>query len=259
MKSKFMHNTVRGISVLPILFIVMAIAVAGAIGYAMSTQTDLFLSRGDNTNIVGCTLEAKVCPDGSSVGRIGSNCAFADCPATNTNTSTDTNTAMNTNTTVNTNTAIDPKADWKTYTSAQYGYSLKYPKEWVVVSMDRLTGAEKSDGTRTVFWSKTNYKQLIPEATEWIPTADLYQFVVTYADPSREENLADKNITLLSSTAVTVDGITGTKDVFRGPFGDWTMVYVKKNGIVYSLQLPSFNDSQKALADTIMSTFTFTK
>lgn len=28
-----------------------------------------------------CTLEAKLCPDGSSVGRTGPNCEFAPCPA----------------------------------------------------------------------------------------------------------------------------------------------------------------------------------
>lgn len=28
-----------------------------------------------------CTMEAKVCPDGSSVGRTGPNCSFAPCPA----------------------------------------------------------------------------------------------------------------------------------------------------------------------------------
>jgi len=29
---------------------------------------------------VACTLEAKLCPDGSYVGRIGPNCEFAPCP-----------------------------------------------------------------------------------------------------------------------------------------------------------------------------------
>ncbi len=28
----------------------------------------------------GCTMEAKVCPDGSAVGRSGPNCEFAPCP-----------------------------------------------------------------------------------------------------------------------------------------------------------------------------------
>ncbi len=29
---------------------------------------------------VACTMEAKLCPDGSSVGRTGPNCEFAACP-----------------------------------------------------------------------------------------------------------------------------------------------------------------------------------
>lgn len=34
-------------------------------------------NSGDNA----CTADAKVCPDGSSVGREGSNCEFAACPS----------------------------------------------------------------------------------------------------------------------------------------------------------------------------------
>lgn len=34
----------------------------------------------------GCTMEAKVCPDGSTVGRTGPNCEFAACPGTGTTT-----------------------------------------------------------------------------------------------------------------------------------------------------------------------------
>ena len=30
---------------------------------------------------VACTMEAKLCPDGSAVGRTGPNCEFAACPA----------------------------------------------------------------------------------------------------------------------------------------------------------------------------------
>ena len=29
-----------------------------------------------------CTMDAKMCPDGSSVGRTGPNCEFAECPST---------------------------------------------------------------------------------------------------------------------------------------------------------------------------------
>jgi len=31
-------------------------------------------------NGIACTQEAKICPDGSAVGRIGPDCEFADCP-----------------------------------------------------------------------------------------------------------------------------------------------------------------------------------
>ena len=34
--------------------------------------------------LVACTEEAKICPDGSAVGRTGPNCEFAPCPETNT-------------------------------------------------------------------------------------------------------------------------------------------------------------------------------
>lgn len=35
---------------------------------------------------VACTLEVKICPDGSSVGRIGPRCEFAPCPNASTST-----------------------------------------------------------------------------------------------------------------------------------------------------------------------------
>jgi hypothetical protein len=54
---------------------------------------------------VACTQEAKLCPDGSYVGRTGPDCAFAACPA------------------------LD-MSSWKTYTSTVFGFSFKYPPNW---------------------------------------------------------------------------------------------------------------------------------
>lgn len=31
-------------------------------------------------NWVACTADAKICPDGTGVGRVGPNCEFAPCP-----------------------------------------------------------------------------------------------------------------------------------------------------------------------------------
>jgi predicted lipoprotein with Yx(FWY)xxD motif len=35
----------------------------------------------NNTSVKACTEEAKICPDGSAVGRTGPNCTFAPCPS----------------------------------------------------------------------------------------------------------------------------------------------------------------------------------
>lgn len=35
----------------------------------------------DNSKPVACTMDAKICPDGSAVGRVGPDCEFAACPA----------------------------------------------------------------------------------------------------------------------------------------------------------------------------------
>jgi hypothetical protein len=40
-------------------------------------------------NPVACTMEAKLCPDGSSVGRSGPNCEFSACPGASTATSSE--------------------------------------------------------------------------------------------------------------------------------------------------------------------------
>lgn len=37
-----------------------------------------------NPRIQVCTEEAKICPDGTAVGRVGPNCEFAPCPVATT-------------------------------------------------------------------------------------------------------------------------------------------------------------------------------
>lgn len=38
------------------------------------------VSNNNTNNNVACTMDAKICPDGSAVGRQGPNCEFAKCP-----------------------------------------------------------------------------------------------------------------------------------------------------------------------------------
>ena len=53
-------------------FLVVFAAALGISAYS-------FLSR-EGSGRVACTKEAKICPDGTAVGRIGPNCEFAPCP-----------------------------------------------------------------------------------------------------------------------------------------------------------------------------------
>ncbi len=60
---------------------------------------------------VACTMEAKMCPDGSAVGRTEPNCEFAPCPTQNP-------------------TVTDPTSSWRTYSSPDGTFSFRYPDDW---------------------------------------------------------------------------------------------------------------------------------
>lgn len=46
----------------------------------LDPKTDLPISDPEFDYPTACTMEAKICPDGSSVGRQGPNCDFSPCP-----------------------------------------------------------------------------------------------------------------------------------------------------------------------------------
>lgn len=60
--------------------IVLVVVVGvGAFVYRNTMERPL----GEGGGNVACTMEARICPDGSAVGRQGPNCEFAACPAPN--------------------------------------------------------------------------------------------------------------------------------------------------------------------------------
>jgi hypothetical protein len=85
-----------------ILIVVILAAIAG--GGILAYQY-WWVPKHETQKPVACTLEAKVCPDGSAVGRTGPDCEFAPCPTVK----------------------PDETANWKTYINSQYGFELKYP------------------------------------------------------------------------------------------------------------------------------------
>lgn len=74
-----------------------------------------------------CTLEAKLCPDGSAVGRTGPNCEFTPCPQI---------------TTTSPSAIPDPTANWQTYTRIS-GITFRYPNDWTEQSNFSLQPPDK--------------------------------------------------------------------------------------------------------------------
>ena len=98
-------TTIAGITI----FVVVAVfAFGGVFAYEYYLKSQI-PNPNDQQNLndqnqTACTMEAKVCPDGSSVGRTGPNCEFTECP--------------------------DQTAGWKTYTNSEYGFEFKYPRDY---------------------------------------------------------------------------------------------------------------------------------
>lgn len=78
---------------IPILAVIIAVVIiAGGIGSYLyiknknissiinSSNNSTSTGQGISTSTIACTQEAKQCPDGSYVGRIGPKCEFASCP-----------------------------------------------------------------------------------------------------------------------------------------------------------------------------------
>jgi hypothetical protein len=87
-----------------IIVAVIAITAVGGVYLYKTNQKD--------TGGIACTMEAKICPDGSAVGRTGPNCEFAECP------------------------------QGVTYKNEEYGLAVSLPGSWegYSVSVDKWTG-----------------------------------------------------------------------------------------------------------------------
>lgn len=63
-----------------ILFIIISVGFTVAACTPATTNIKPAPNQNGDNNLIACTAEAKICPDGSAVGRSGPNCKFATCP-----------------------------------------------------------------------------------------------------------------------------------------------------------------------------------
>ncbi len=120
--------------------------------------------KDQNQSPIACTMDAKICPDGSAVGRSGPTCEFAPCPASTTESATDSTPVTNSATAATTNpkpvTLANPasqncsqqggKLEMRNNKQGQYGVCLfednRQCEEWALLRGDCPAGGLKITG-----------------------------------------------------------------------------------------------------------------
>lgn len=135
-------------AVISLVIVVVAVLAIGAYfcyGYFSQLQ-----------NQIACTQEAKICPDGSAVGRAGPKCEFAPCPE-----------------------AI-------VYKNQEYGFQLTLPNSWQGYSVEKTswqgwevnTGLQKYFGVKLIIKNpKTTPQQAWQDIPIMIFTPNIWQLV----------------------------------------------------------------------------------
>lgn len=134
-------NNMKWLFIIFILILIVLIPVLIFLFLKISNQNNNSISPTPSPAPVACTLDAKICPDGSTVGRQGPNCEFAPCPTGS------------------------PSASMETFVSKKFadlgikGYTVKYPSTWTILE-DRNESAQ----TSKISLSKNGYEFSIYQA-----------------------------------------------------------------------------------------------
>lgn len=107
-------------------FVILFIGLS--VGYILSKSSPSGITKSIPID-KACTQDAKICPDGSSVGRTGPNCEFAPCSQVATISSSVTPN-------FSTESSQSATANWKTYNIPQLNLIFKYPVDWFVEEND---------------------------------------------------------------------------------------------------------------------------
>lgn len=124
--------------------VVILLAAVGAGAYYLA-------HRAPGPVVVACTMEAKICPDGTAVGRTGPNCEFAPCPTTATS---------------SLNADVYPLysgASWQAATAATTDFSTTTSRGYKITSTPSATTSDISSVTT----SFTNYYDKKLKAAGW--------------------------------------------------------------------------------------------
>lgn len=178
------------------------------------------------TGQTACTTEAKVCPDGTMVGRVAPSCEFLPCPEAKD--------------------SVPPPpiesvtAGWKIYQNNELGYEFSYPEECV-------KGDESAPNTFRIYCSdmNTDYEIIVG----YTPAAQKQIMPKLYCDYYADSDPRCERITLINATAIA----------------DWSAPESEGAGIIrisrptsdITFAVKPISASIKAKFKTILPTFRF--
>lgn len=176
----------QGKSIKWILSILVLIALFG-VGY--------WIYASETFGPIACTAEAKICPDGTSVGRSGPNCEFAPCPTEKQN----------------------QISDWKTYKNTQYGFEFKYP-------MNLAFGGEgtSSSGGKYMFFSNPS-------------VLDRGEITITVEKGKTVADLKNKLENVKETGTVNVDNVLARKFSTDNPSNSLTYILFEQGSYVFQI------------------------
>ena len=185
------------------------------------------------TGTIACTMDAKLCPDGSSVGRVAPRCEFAPCSPSITSPTT---------------------KGWKNYVNNTLKFQVKYPSNYFESIEGKAILLKNSENTGV-------YRLIIIDNPQNLTPLEYINYI-----KSRENE--PESMLVLSLQPIIVNGVQGIDSKQTGPGGYLlrSVYFPAKDKIVkitYALNTVSidFNNNETAfnkfLADgnTIVSTF----
>lgn len=203
-----------------IAIVLVVLALLAAVAYAIGVQ---FFGNKSVSPITpkACTQEAKICPDGSSVGRTGPNCEFTTCPTVST--------------------TPDPTANWKTYTDPKGNYSFKYPADEVV--KENANGASLTGPDFVLFGVDALQTTETDPTMWWSKQAELSGF------PAK--CFSKENTSIIGAQTAILLKETGNTDECMGPSVGITIISL------YKQHLFQITHNNSEVGIQILSTFKF--
>lgn len=197
-------STQRGFAPILIVLLLSVVMLGGGFfifqKYSGSSSSKPIIIPSPTSYQIACPQDAKLCPDGSSVGRTGPNCEFTTCPTLESTSSTDT-------------------TNWKTYVNKKYRYSLKYPSEWDLGSNPGASLEETSNSNLIVLNGPINCERTkqhcgaVDVTVEKLLNQDLtisaknYWLKINKKGPHKVDIINEENIQINGVTAYKVDYI----------------------------------------------------